>query len=76
MIQILGSATAGHLVGLPHPTSQGSSPGGPTIFHKIQGLMSFRPRDCYVVEAKGSGDLGVGYWGYVDQKLRGASKSG
>jgi len=30
----------------PHPTSPGSSPGGPTISHKIHGLMASGSRDC------------------------------
>jgi len=31
--------------GTHNPLVPGSSPGGPTTFHKFQGLMSLRPRD-------------------------------
>jgi hypothetical protein len=52
-----------------HPKSSGSSPGGPTILHKFQGLMALRPRDFSCV-AMGSDSLGVTHSRGMDLKER------
>jgi hypothetical protein len=53
----------------PHPTSAGSSPDGPTILHKFQGLKALRPRDFSCV-AMGSDSLGVTHSKGMDLKER------